>query len=114
MKKLLILVLFLLKMAFFLAQSDTLLYNQGVALLDTKKYTEAIKMFTKTIAVNSKFERAYYQRAWCYFKTNNSKKAMVDYDSCFRVCKIKEDLSSIFNSRGDVYFKDKKEKLAVE
>lgn len=53
--------------------------NRGNLLFETAKYTEAIEVLTKSIAIKPD-AAAYYTRSKCYYKTNNKKACCADLE----------------------------------
>lgn len=53
--------------------------NRGVALLNLKKYDEAINDFNKTLALNKNFKNAYFNRGSVYYYKKEYDKAIADF-----------------------------------
>lgn len=65
-------------------------YNEGLLLLGTENYIEAITHFTNAITIDSIFSEAYLSRAKCY-EGQNDELAIVDYLKAFEL-----DSSKVF------------------
>ena len=63
-------------------------YNQGLLLLGTENYIEAITHFTNAITIDSIFSEAYLSRAKCY-EGQNDELAIVDYLKAFELDSLK-------------------------
>ncbi|HEX8333020.1 MAG TPA: tetratricopeptide repeat protein [Segetibacter sp.] len=53
--------------------------EKGFVFYDTKKYTEALKVFQTAITVNNMYADAYYWQAKCYEALGNKDEALINY-----------------------------------
>jgi tetratricopeptide (TPR) repeat protein len=62
-----------------LEENKELYFQKGFCLLQTEKYSEAIRDFTKCIELGYEKATACFQRALCYYATANYSKAIADF-----------------------------------
>lgn len=59
--------------------------NIGYALLQQKKYTEAIEQFTKAITIDPYWDYPYNNRGYCMLQLGDIEHALLDLDSSFEM-----------------------------
>ena len=74
--------------------------NRGDALVDQKKYTEALSDFNKAISINPKYSMAYYNRGTIYEKEKKYEEALTDFNTSIR---YRHDFDKAYNNRGTIY-----------
>lgn len=80
-------------------------YNEGLLLLESENYIEAISHFTNAISIDSVFSEAYLSRAKCY-EGENDELAIADYLKAFSLDSSK--ISPLYLV-ADLQFKSDKE-----
>jgi tetratricopeptide (TPR) repeat protein len=53
--------------------------EKAIALYDQAKYEDAIKVLTKAVTLQNKFDEGYYWLGRCFEKLNNNKDAVESY-----------------------------------
>ncbi|HPG55097.1 MAG TPA: tetratricopeptide repeat protein [Candidatus Enterocola sp.] len=79
------------------------IYNEGINLLRQKQYDDAIIKFTATIAEDTTFTKAYYNRAIANFESERYNKAMNDLNVAIRQAN-NETASECYLLRGKIMF----------
>jgi len=74
------------------------LYNEAIQLLNTKNYTEAIRVFNSFLNKKPDYSDAYLNRAVCYFYTREYVKSMEDIETVLKTTKNNEAM--LMNLRG--------------
>ncbi len=109
--------LFLYKVS---AQSDTVkinsgeksaesFFNEGVSLMQSKNYKDAINAFNSSIGLKADFDKSYYDRGLCYFELAQYEQAVLDFNNVISI-NLKFDLA--YFSRAEVYFIQNKKEQA--
>lgn len=78
MNKLFLLVFFFLGSLSCLAQTAEEFYAMGYNAAENENYSQAINLYSQAIALDEKHYSAYYNRAWCFYKTSDFPKALFD------------------------------------
>jgi tetratricopeptide (TPR) repeat protein len=84
-------------------------YKQGIKLMDSAKYKEAIKLFQKALKENNVFYQAHNKIAVCKVKLNDFKGAEKELEKSL---KIQADDAGTLKYLGFVYMEDRKYKEA--
>ncbi|NCC99235.1 MAG: tetratricopeptide repeat protein [Bacteroidia bacterium] len=79
------------------------IYNEGIKLLRQKQYDDAIIKFTATIAEDTTFTKAYYNRAIAYFESERYNKAINDLNVAIRQAD-NETASECYLLKGKIMF----------
>jgi tetratricopeptide (TPR) repeat protein len=74
--------------------------NRGDALVDQKKYEEALSDFNTALSINPKYSMALYNRGNIYEKEKKYEEALADYNAAIR---YRPDFDKAFNNRGTIY-----------
>jgi len=67
-----------------------------------KQFDRAIQDFNKSLKYNPKYECAYNNRGFVYFKKSDFKKAMKNFNKAIKLC---HGLSAAHYNRGNIYYK---------
>ncbi len=60
-------------------------YALGYNAAEGENYSQAIALYSKAIELDTKYYSAYYNRAWCYFKTSNFPNALLDLNKAIGI-----------------------------
>ena len=75
-------------------------FDLGVQLLESSEFENAIKAFTKAIAIDSRIADAYYFRGRAYFNLGQAQQAIQDYDDAIR---LNPRFALAYSNRGFAY-----------
>ena len=112
-----------------LAQSDTVkintgeksaeaFFNEGVSMMQTKNYKDAINAFNSSIGLNANFDKPYYDRGLCYFEIAQYEPAILDFNNVIALNKDTQYVEKnkfialAFFSRAEIYFIQAKKEQA--
>jgi tetratricopeptide (TPR) repeat protein len=87
------------------------LSSQGIKLLDTSKYEEAIEKFTEAISEDQSNPVSYYYRGVALEKNGNIDKALEDYQ---KAIELKPDFILPISSAGKIYAKQRDFEKAID
>jgi len=86
------------------------LNSKGNALLNKKKYQEALKCFQSAIKLNSKYTKAYNNKGNCYFSLKKYDKALIQYN---KAISLDSEYSHAYNGKGNVLNEKKQYEQAI-
>ncbi len=79
------------------AQTAEDYYISGINAADNNDYVQAINLHSKAIALDANYAQAYFSRAWCYYKSLNYTKALID---ATKTIELNENIDDIYILRG--------------
>ncbi|WP_319422722.1 serine protease [Pleurocapsa sp. FMAR1] len=83
---------------------------QGTKLVESKKYREAVKLYTKAIAIDPQLRVAYTARAACYYNLKEYQLALKDLN---KAIEINPKYASAYAYRSSTYIKLKDDRQAL-
>ena len=84
--------------------------NRGVALLNLKRYDEAINDFNKTLSLNKNFKNAYFNRGSVYYYKKEYDKAIADFS---KTISLDSTYAFAYNNLGAILLERRKFSEAV-
>src|SRR5215475_11999211 len=95
-----------------LQQTDANTYNeQGLALMASEKFEEAVVAFSQAIKIKPDYAAAHYNLGDAYFELEEVKKAA---DAYKRAIRYKPDFALAYNKLGTAYREQRDYKKAIE
>jgi len=101
-------ILFISPLVAFAQKSDEEFYALAKQYDLSKDFSKAVDYYTKTIALNSKYANAYYNRGMISLEQKKFKQALTDFEAYDKI--IPNDPEAIYNIGGCLYYLNDKEK----
>ncbi|OPZ89169.1 MAG: photosystem I assembly protein Ycf3 [Firmicutes bacterium ADurb.Bin419] len=67
------------------AQTANEYYNEGISLMESGNYSEAIQKFNKAIEINPNYSKYYYSKAVCFSNLGKYNDAIMLYDNALEL-----------------------------